>query len=38
VKFHFTPTYSCWLNQVGIWFAKIQRQVIVGASSLRWPT
>lgn len=28
VKFHFTPTYSCWLNQVEIWFAKIQRQVI----------
>jgi transposase len=28
VKFHFTPTYSSWLNQVEIWFAKIQRQVI----------
>src|SRR5215467_1951386 len=27
VKFHFTPTYSSWLNQVEIWFAKIQRQV-----------
>lgn len=28
VRFHFTPTYSSWLNQVEIWFAKIQRQVI----------
>jgi transposase len=28
VKFHFTPTYSSWLNQVEIWFAKIQREVI----------
>ena len=26
--FHFTPTYSSWLNQVVIWFAKIQRDVI----------
>ncbi len=25
---HFTPAYSSWLNQVEIWFAKIQRQVI----------
>ena len=28
VHFHFTPTYSSWLNQVEIWFAKIQRDVI----------
>jgi transposase len=28
VRFHFTPTYSSWLNQVGLWFAKIQRDVI----------
>jgi transposase len=28
VQFHFTPTYSSWLNQVEIWFAKIQRDVI----------
>jgi transposase len=28
VKFHFTPTYSSWLNQVEIWFAKIERDVI----------
>src|SRR5271169_1726811 len=25
---HFTPTYSSWLNQVELWFAKIQRDVI----------
>src|ERR1700748_2552447 len=24
VQFHFTPTYSSWLNQVDLWFAKIQ--------------
>jgi transposase len=23
VQLHFTPTYSSWLNQVEIWFAKI---------------
>lgn len=28
VRFHFTPTYSSWLNQVEVWFAKIQRDVI----------
>lgn len=28
VRFHFTPTYSSWLNQVEIWFAKIERNVI----------
>jgi transposase len=28
VKFHFTPTYSSWLNQVEIWFAKIERDVV----------
>ena len=28
VRFHFTPTYSSWLNQIEIWFAKIQRDVI----------
>jgi transposase len=28
VKLHFTPTYSSWLNQVEIWFSKIQRDVI----------
>ena len=28
VHFHFTPTYSSWLNQIEIWFAKIERDVI----------
>src|SRR2546425_2512363 len=28
VRFHFTPTYSSWLNQGELWFAKIQRDVI----------
>ena len=28
VRFHFIPTYSSWLNQVEIWFAKIERDVI----------
>ncbi len=28
LRFHFTPTYSSWLNQVELWFAKIQRDVI----------
>ena len=28
VRFHFTPTYSSWLNQVELWFAKIEQEVI----------
>lgn len=28
VHLHFTPTYSSWLNQVEIWFSKIDRDVI----------
>jgi transposase len=28
VQFHFTPTYSSWLNQVESWFSKLQRDVI----------
>ena len=28
VQLHFTPTYSSWLNQVEIWFSKLERQVI----------
>lgn len=28
VTLHFTPTYSSWLNQVEIWFSKLQREVI----------
>jgi transposase len=30
VEFHFTPTYSSWLNRVEIWFSKLQREVIDG--------
>lgn len=28
VQIHYTPTYSSWLNQVELWFAKIERDVI----------
>jgi len=28
VKLHYTPTYASWLNQVELWFAKIERDVI----------
>lgn len=28
VHFHFTPTHSSWLNQVEIWFSKVERDVI----------
>jgi transposase len=28
VCIHYTPTYSSWLNQVELWLAKIQRDVI----------
>ena len=28
VQMHFTPTYSSWLNQIELWFAKIERDVI----------
>jgi transposase len=28
VHFHFAPTYSSWLNQVELWFARIERDVI----------
>lgn len=28
VKMHYTPTYSSWLNQVELWFSKIERDVI----------
>jgi transposase len=28
VRLHFTPTYSSWLNQIELWFAKIERDVI----------
>jgi hypothetical protein len=28
VRLHFTPIYSSWLNQVELWFARIERDVI----------
>ncbi len=28
VHLHYTPTYSSWLNQVELWFAKIERDLI----------
>src|SRR4051795_7296551 len=28
VHFHFTPTYSSWLNQLELWFSKIERDVV----------
>jgi transposase len=32
VHFHFTPTRSSWLNQVGTWFSILQGQSLSGAS------
>src|ERR687897_3929325 len=28
VRLHFTPTYDSWLNQVELWFAKIERDLL----------
>ena len=28
VTLHFTPRYSSWLNQVELWFSKVQRDVL----------
>jgi transposase len=28
VQLHFTPTYSSWLNQVELWFGKIERDLL----------
>ena len=28
VHLHFTPTYSSWLNQIELWFKKVERDVI----------
>jgi transposase len=28
VHLHFTPTYSSWLNQVELWFSKIERDIL----------
>jgi transposase len=35
VKIHYTPTYSSWLNQVELWFAKIERDCIARGYSPR---
>jgi transposase len=32
VHFHFTPTYSSWLNQVECWFSILSRSALRGAS------
>jgi transposase len=32
VKFHFTPTYSSWMNQVEVWFSILQQQAFKGVS------
>jgi transposase len=28
VRLHFTPTYASWLNQVELWFSKIERDIL----------
>ncbi len=28
VRLHFTPTYSSWLNQIELWFSKIERDLL----------
>lgn len=32
VRFHYTPTYASWLNQVEIWFSILSRNALAGAS------
>lgn len=32
VHFHFTPTYSSWLNQVECWFSILMEQALTGVS------
>jgi len=32
VHFHFTPTYSSWLNQIECWFSILSRNALKGAS------
>lgn len=32
VRFHYTPTYASWLNQVECWFSILSRQALEGAS------
>ncbi len=36
VHFHYTPTYSSWLNQIEIWFSILSRRALQGAS-FTWP-
>jgi transposase len=32
VRFHFTPTYASWLNQVEVWFSILQSRSLASAS------
>lgn len=32
VHFHYTPTYTAWLNQIEIWFSVLSRAALKGAS------
>ena len=32
VQFHYTPTHASWLNQIEIWFSKLGRDALKGAS------
>ena len=32
VRFHYTPTHASWLNQIEIWFSKLSRYALKGAS------
>ena len=32
VRFHYTPTHVSWLNQIEIWFSKLSRDALKGAS------
>ena len=32
VHFHFTPTQSCWLNQIECWFSILSRNALQGAN------
>lgn len=32
VKLHYTPTHASWLNQIEIWFSKLSRDALKGAS------
>jgi len=32
VNFHYTPTHASWLNQIEVWFSKLSRDALKGAS------